>query len=85
MNKKLQRPPYILLILIFVLGTLLSGIFIIMIDTPLTKYKYYPSIYMTWLKSECIIIVIYLILLASTFYLLMWYYDKRHNNDNHDS
>ena len=85
MNKNLKRPSYIVLILSLVFGTPLSGIFIVIIDTPITKYKDYPYMYLTWFKSECINMEIFLVLLTSTFYLLMWLYDKRHISENDDT
>lgn len=85
MNKNLKCIPYIALLLGFVIGAPIYGVVIIMLENPITKFKEYPALYVTWMKSKCINMVIFMILLTSTFYLIMWFYDKRNIGKNDDA
>ena len=84
MNKKIKRPPFFVLILSFVIATPFYGVVIIMLENPITNFKEYSSLYLSWIKSKCINMVIFMVLLTSIYYLIMYFYDKRQINKNHD-
>jgi|YelNatPaOPRAMG01_1025707.scaffolds.fasta_scaffold114021_1 ABC-type lipoprotein release transport system permease subunit len=78
MNKKPKRPPFIGVLIGGVIGIPIGEAIVIMGKTPITAFRDYTTLYLTYLKSEWVSMEIIFVLLMSLYYLTMWYFDKLH-------